>query len=156
MGHPLFSPEPPQQDSLADQGLHVSEPRGPCLELPPELVGMASLRGWDQNEDERSCDHARDRGHLRAQGAPSEDARAKPALPLLHQEGERRQVTLWALGSRVLWAGICPAFPMGLLSKAAGNEVSKKGVGAQPAVSRAGVGWEGGSKEEGRGGQSDG
>lgn len=37
----------------------------------PELVGMALLRGRDQDKDERSCDHAQDWGHLAGQGASS-------------------------------------------------------------------------------------
>lgn len=52
------------EHSLPDQGLHVSEPGGPCFELPPKLISMASLSGWDQDEDECSCDHAQDRGNL--------------------------------------------------------------------------------------------
>lgn len=82
----LFPLHPSRQYSLVDQGSHVSEPRGPCLELSPELVGMASLSGRDQDEDECSCDHAHDRGHLMGQGAPSEDTGAEVALSLLHQE----------------------------------------------------------------------
>lgn len=33
-------------------------------DLPPKRVGVASLGGWDQDEDERACDHAHDGGHL--------------------------------------------------------------------------------------------
>lgn len=65
-GDPLPSAPRPssRQHSLADQGPHVSEPRRPGLELPPELVCVASLRGRDQDEDERPRDHAQDGRHL--------------------------------------------------------------------------------------------
>lgn len=49
--------------AVSDQGLHVSKPGGPCFELPPKLISMASLSGWDQDEDECSCDHAQDGGN---------------------------------------------------------------------------------------------
>lgn len=57
-------PRSTQEHSLSDQSLHVSEPRGPCFQLPPKLISMASFSGWDQDEDECSCDHAQDRGYL--------------------------------------------------------------------------------------------
>lgn len=61
---------------------------------------MASPSGRDQDEDERSCDHAQDGGHLVGQGAPSQDTRAQASLSLLHLEGGAGQPRLlWAPGS---------------------------------------------------------
>lgn len=85
---------------------------------------MASFSGRDQDEDECSCDHAHDGGHLMGQGAPSEDTRAELALSLLHQEKGCMQAEP-SLGSTFLpWASICPALLTGLLSKATKSEVS--------------------------------
>lgn len=73
---------------------------------------MSSLSGRDEDEDERSCDHAHDGGHLRGQGAPSKNTRAESALSLLHWEKGLRQAAP-SLGSRSLpWVSICPSFLM--------------------------------------------